>query len=240
MTKLYEALEQSSQKSIALKSKQVLQPVAPIISRTDDEKMANLYQNIQAALQGEGGKIVQFIGSRRGEGASTLIREFTKVVVQKLSKKVLLIDADQHNPRQPTSFGIKPECDWRMVIKENQPVHDALYQVENSNLYVSLLSTNTVPLAPAYDSPRVEKFFEQLRQEFDLILIDSPPGTTSADGLALTHKVDGVVVVVEAEKTRWEIAENIVNRMRKQGANILGVVVNKRRFPIPDFIYRRL
>jgi Mrp family chromosome partitioning ATPase len=86
----------------------------------------------------------------------------------------------------------------------------------------------------------IDIFWKKLRQRFDLILIDSPPATTSPDGLALSSKVDGIVLVVEAEKTRWPVAESTKNRILSSGGKILGIVLNKRRYHIPDFVYKRL
>ena len=72
------------------------------------------------------------------------------------------------------------------------------------------------------------------------ILVDSPPATTSTDGLAISSKVDGVVLVVEAEKTRWPVAETVRDRIKSSGGNILGIVLNKRRYYIPEWIYKKL
>jgi Mrp family chromosome partitioning ATPase len=73
-----------------------------------------------------------------------------------------------------------------------------------------------------------------------LILIDSPPATISSDGLAISKKVDGVVLVLEAENTRWPIVESVKSLIERNGGNLLGMVFNKRRYYIPDSIYRRL
>ena len=89
-------------------------------------------------------------------------------------------------------------------------------------------------------SPHLESLFGKLRQQFDFILIDSPPVTHSAVGLALVHKVDGVLLVVEAEKTRWSVARHVKNRLIIAQGNLLGVILNKRRYYIPSFIYKWL
>jgi Mrp family chromosome partitioning ATPase len=52
--------------------------------------------------------------------------------------------------------------------------------------------------------------------------------------------VDGVVLVVEAEKTRWQVVENLKEKIQNVGGNIIGVVFNKRRFYIPEALYKRL
>jgi Mrp family chromosome partitioning ATPase len=75
---------------------------------------------------------------------------------------------------------------------------------------------------------------------FDLILIDSAPAVKSPDSLALSRFADGVVLVLEAEKTRKPVAENLKNQIARSGGNLLGIVFNKHRHHIPDYIYKRL
>jgi Mrp family chromosome partitioning ATPase len=78
------------------------------------------------------------------------------------------------------------------------------------------------------------------RTRFDLVLIDSPPLETSSDGLAMVRKADGVVLVIEAEKTRWPVVQNLRDSVIQHGGNILGVVFNKRRYYVPGWVYKRL
>jgi Mrp family chromosome partitioning ATPase len=75
------------------------------------------------------------------------------------------------------------------------------------------------------------------RTRFDLILIDSPPLGISSDSLALVRKADGVILVIEAEKTRC-IVQNLRDSVISMG-NILGVVFNKQRYYVPGWIYKR-
>ena len=59
-------------------------------------------------------------------------------------------------------------------------------------------------------------------------------------GLAVSSQVDGVILVVEAERTRWPVAASVKESIERGGGRLLGVVFNKRRHYIPAFIYRRL
>ena len=52
--------------------------------------------------------------------------------------------------------------------------------------------------------------------------------------------MDGVVLVLEAEKTRWQVADKARESIENHGGKVLGVVLNKRRYYIPDFIYSRI
>jgi protein-tyrosine kinase len=70
------------------------------------------------------------------------------------------------------------------------------------------------------------------------VLFDSAPANSYMDSIALAGKVDGVVMVLQSEKTRWEVAQFIRERLESGNGNILGVILNKRRFYIPRWLYK--
>jgi Mrp family chromosome partitioning ATPase len=86
----------------------------------------------------------------------------------------------------------------------------------------------------------MDPFLGAIRQQFDLLVIDSTPITKSPDGLGIVPRTDGVILVVEAEKTKWTVVENTKQQIQNVGGNILGMVLNKRNYHIPNFIYRFL
>ncbi len=247
MAKIYEALENSRGKLKVLDKLPGVVPVrTPMFSppskftQSVTEEEIRLYQNLEALFPDPRKKVIQFIGSREGEGTSTVVREFARVSATKFGKSVLLLDADQHHPSQHLFFHIVPERGWQEVARENGPIEKALHQFGETRLFISPSSEYSASHPHIYDSLLIDLFWKKLRQRFDLILIDSPPATLSADGLAISSKADGIVLVVEAEKTRWPVVENVRDRIKSSGGNILGIVLNKRRFYIPDFIYKRL
>ena len=79
-----------------------------------------------------------------------------------------------------------------------------------------------------------------LRAAYDLILVDAPPATTSPQGLAVSRQVDGAVLVIAAEETRWPVAERVKQSIERSGGRVLGVVLNKRKYHIPRWMYQRL
>jgi Mrp family chromosome partitioning ATPase len=219
-------------------------PVPALVSKTLDLKMEKemigLYQSIETLLPEAGSKVIQFIGSREGEGTSTITREFAKVMAVKGGKAVLLMDADLLTPSHHFHFDVEPALSLEEVIRNGKSLQSALSQVGNTHLYLNLISRNMSSTLRILQSPRIKPFFDLLRKRYDLILIDSPPATVSPESLALSPRVDGVILVVEAETTRWMVAESVKEKIKKNGGNILGVVLNKRQYHIPDFIYKRL
>ncbi len=245
MAKIYEALENA--RIEVLKGSPKISPprrrVIPSFSRFPErvmERENGVYHALAATVPDATRKIIQFIGSREGEGTSTVVRQFARVSATKFGRMVLLLDADQHHPSQHLFFHIVHERGWQEVARENGPIEKALHQFGQTRLFISPSSEYSASHPHIYDSLLIDVFWKKLKQRFDLILIDSPPATTSTDGFAISSKVDGVVLVVEAEKTRWPVAEAVRDRIKKSGGNILGIVLNKRRFHIPEWIYKKL
>jgi capsular exopolysaccharide synthesis family protein len=185
-------------------------------------------------------RVLQFLGSRSGEGTSTVIREFARIAAERIGRSVLLMDADRYHGTQSRFYSVASQCSWIDVLQESGEVGRAVYRVNNSDLYVSPACNSSVPTPELFNSPRFEGFWANLKLKFDLILIDSPPLTVSPDALALASKVDGVVLVVEAEKTKWRTARYVREQIERVGGNILGIVFNKRRYYIPESIYKYL
>ncbi len=188
-----------------------------------EEEMICLRQRLDALLPDAAKQVVQFIASRPGEGTSTIAREFARVSAIRFGRRVLLLES-----------GLAP----RDVV-DNYTLDDLPSQVGRSNLYRAPLPAFSASRTSKDGGPRSDAFWNDLRQRYELVVVDAPPATASADGLALCGKADGVVLVVEAEGTRWPVAQSVKDAIVRSGGKVLGVVLNKRRFYIPSFIYRR-
>lgn len=244
MSKIYDALEHASK--VRITTEKAPEPVLPNVSlpvspskeaEVDmEQEMITLYQTITAALPDIDHRSVLFVGSKSNEGTSTMARQLAKAVSLRMEKTVLLIDLDRSRPDLHVYANLKPVTD----VESGDPIETALCQVEESSLYVMPLFQRTMVTPRTIDTAKGSVFWEPLKDRFDLIIVDSPPATMFPDGLAIASQVDGVILVVEAEKTRWQVALNVREKIEKHGGNILGIVFNKRRFYIPEFIYKYL
>lgn len=81
---------------------------------------------------------------------------------------------------------------------------------------------------------------DALRVNFDNILIDCGSLHDSADAAVLASRVDGVVVVVEAGRSRRDEILNAQRTIENAGGKFLGFVLNRRRYPVPEWLYKRL
>jgi protein-tyrosine kinase len=216
-------------------------PLVPSLHELNLEpEMTALYQSINSRLPDLSHKVIQFMSSRQGEGTSTIIRELAKVITTVMGRSVLLLDVDRRHANLRAFFDCEPPPELDEVVKGMLPIDKAICRVEDTSLFVSPLFQHSVLTPQKLGSEAADELWEQLRQRFEYVLIDSPPVTTSSDGLAIVRKVDGVIFVVEAEKTRWPVAVAAKEKVLSHGGNILGMVFNKRRYYIPEFIYKRM
>ena len=186
------------------------------------------------------GKSIQFIGSQAGEGTSTVVRDFAMVSAARLGKSVLLLDADPQNPSQHNFFHLQPKFGWEEILRNRRTFRKAICRIGDTSLYVYPTPLGSASLPKALFSPEIKEFWEEAKEKFDLVLIDSAPASASPDGIALSRFVDGVVLVLSADKTRKPVAESLKNQILQNGGNLLGMVFNNRRYHIPDWMYKRL
>jgi protein-tyrosine kinase len=204
-----------------------------------EKEMAALYQNIEAPVGQARKKIIQFIGSLPGEGTSTIARDFVRFLASRLGKKVLLLEGDPANPSGPFSGG------GRMVsleetVHRGEEVEEVFAHSKETSLSVGLVAREEGDLIRFLESEDRVQVWDRLKEHFDLVVIDSPPMSSSLAGLIFCRRADGVVLVLEADRTRGPVAEKAKEQIQKYGGNILGVIFNKRKFHIPKGIYKRL
>src|SRR5678816_4692928 len=85
-----------------------------------------------------------------------------------------------------------------------------------------------------------DTLWPELRERFDFIVVDSPPAIPTNEGIALAARADVVALVIEAERTRAALAREAQTRLSDAKANLVGVILNRRRHHIPRWLYRLL
>ena len=205
-----------------------------------ESELMVMAQNIAALLPSPDKNVIQFIGSRKGEGTSTLIREFALLSAQHSNKPVLLVEADLAQPSQYQAFGIEAKSPLDHVLREGKTLDGVVSQVEQSNLFLATLSSKVQSALTARTFFNPTDMWKVVRDQFSLILIDSSPASVTADSLALCETVDGIILVVEAEKTRSAVIKKVRDQILMQEGNLLGIVFTKRKLYIPEFFYKFL
>ncbi|NOQ87098.1 MAG: capsular biosynthesis protein, partial [Deltaproteobacteria bacterium] len=122
----------------------------------------------------------------------------------------------------------------------NKKLEEIVKETPISNLSVITGGIPHTSPSSIFESSSLDALIEQMKTRADWVLFDSPPINSYNDSRTLATKMDGVVMVVQAEKTRWEVAQSARQRMESDKVKILGVVLNKRQMHIPEWAYKML
>lgn len=197
-------------------------PRAPI-----SEAYRTLRTNIQFSTLDKPARTLLVTSPNPVEGKSVTAANLAIVMAQ-AGLKTVLIDADLRRPVQHKLFGASNQTGLTTLVLQEEPFLDgAVQDTEIENLEV--ITSGPIPPNPSelLGSRRMGLLLEKLKEKYDVILFDSPPTLAVTDASVLATRVDGVVVVADAGRTRRDIALRAKDNLLKVGANILGIVLNR-------------
>jgi len=212
----------------------------------------NLYSLLNPTLEPDKGLVIQFIGTNRGAGVSTIAREFALVASQYAAAPILLLDFDWasgnqlrffQQPVQVRQYGILQSVqdgmiDSTQLIRSSPPEISCQLQFSRlggSHLVIGQLNCRDPEAVHISNAP---SFWDTVRGSYAITVVDTVYPSRSYAGLTICGSMDAVVVVVEAEITRAHVVQDVCNKLHAQGAPIIGLILNKRRFYIPPRVYR--
>ena len=231
------------------RSSETVKPVFPVppasSSRNGHAEWASdeaqrLVQQIFLLQTQEPPHVVVFAGIDHGNGCSRISAAVAEALARNSRKQVCLVEANFRSPGLPELFGTTNHHGLADALLHEGPIRSFAKPLGHDMLW--LLSSGAL----ATDSPnllssdRLKTRLAELRAEFDFVIIDAPPLTRYADAIALGQASDGLVLILEADSTRKKAAQMAAANLRSSNVEILGAVLNKRTYPIPEKIYSRL
>ena len=183
---------------------------------------------IQFAQAGKELKTIAITSCTPNEGKSTTIANLAIVLTQ-AGKSVLLIDCDMRNPTVHKNFNLSNKVGLSSCISMGTAVADAVQETGIEGL--DALTAGVIPPNPSelLGSERMKNILQRAKEEYDYVLIDTPPVLPVTDSLVLGRMVDGLILVIDSGEIKVEMAREVKNQLVHAGANILGVVLNKVR-----------
>lgn len=247
MGKTYEALEWAEKEYQVNRQETVREPLpaerATPPRRASTGSAMERYQDLKANLLSRypNGyiKSILFAGSARGEGTSTTAVNFATTLARDSQLKVVLIDVNLRTPSLHKVFKTDPLRGLTDLVIAGRGTPTPL-RVGPGNLYLIPCGRHHSQPMTLLESDGFDKFLKAIRDDYDYVVLDAPPVHAFAEHRILCSKVDGVVLVIESGKTHRQAALSAKKRLEEAGGKLLGVVLNKRKYYIPEFIYRWL
>ncbi|MBX7256422.1 MAG: hypothetical protein K1Y02_08675 [Candidatus Hydrogenedentes bacterium] len=212
----------------------------PSAPKKFEERILGLYRRIEAMLDGDGARIVSLVSMTSVKESFTYTFELARLAAKQFRLRVLVLCTHGSGASQHLLNGAPLQRGWEQAAFEDKPLAETVHKIEEPPIHISQLNASIVSLPTLVASPKFEPFITRMRKQYDIILIDSRPFTDGMDAALLSPVADGTILIVDAGSSRWQVVRNAVDQVVSQRGTLLGVVLNKRKHYIPNFIYRRL
>jgi succinoglycan biosynthesis transport protein ExoP len=201
------------------------------------ESYSVLRTNLQFAAVGQPLRSLLITSSVPGEGKSLTAANLSIALAQS-SQRVILVDGDLRRPRLHKLFHLgNAHGVTTALLQDPFDLESLLQETEVPGLRV--LAAGPVPPNPAQllSSGRMRELVAELQAATDILIVDSPPATAFADAALLSTQVSGVLLVIDAGRTRRDIALKALDALKHVSAPILGALLNRIPRSAADYYY---
>lgn len=185
-----------------------------------------LRTNVNFALADtEGSKVVMVTSALQGEGKSITALNLA-IALGQTDEKVILIDCDLRRPRMARLLNLNAPSGLSNLLMDFGQLDVAVINSEEHG--IDLILAGDIPPNPAelLSSGRMQKLLDLLREQYDYVIIDSPPVDMVVDAVALSSLCDGVLFVVRANQSERGAVIHGMDQLEYAGANVIGFVFN--------------
>lgn len=160
------------------------------------------------------------------EGKSTTSYALARGFAQ-IGRRVALIDADMRKPAQHHNLGVVNKAGLANLLARQMTLSQVIQQTNTPNL--DFVPAGPVPVNPAQliAGAELHTLIEQLKSDYDVVVIDAPPVLGLADAPTLSSHVDATLFVLQANRTRGRQARTALGRLGAARAHIVGVLLTK-------------
>ncbi|MBK5511464.1 MULTISPECIES: CpsD/CapB family tyrosine-protein kinase [unclassified Pseudomonas] len=198
--------------------------------------------NLTSTVLDQDLRILFLTAANPGAGTTTSALALASQLAQMSSGLVLLVDASQSATNLTTQLNLQKERGFRDLLfnADNPPLlQDCVVQVSSLPFHV-LPNGRHIRGNERLTAECLRPLLDQLGSRYRFVVVDGDAVYSAADTLVISTQVDGVIIVVRSEDTRWEVAQAAVQRLTQAGAKLVGSVFNRRKYYMPKWLYKNL
>ena len=191
----------------------------------DAEAYRILRTNIEFNRKNPEDNAITVVSGGAGEGKSTTLVNLAYICAQG-GYTTLMIDADLRRPRLHTFFDINNSVGLTNYLTTELMLEDVILQTPVDNLYFMPSGILPADAAGILNSRRMSELIQDVKQRFDLVLVDSPPILGVSDASVLASEVDLTMIVVQHRKLPRNMLLRVKQAVENVGGHVIGVVLN--------------
>lgn len=194
------------------------------------EQFRTIRTNIKFSMPDEPLKTILITSSTPGEGKSTNAANLGVVFAQE-DKRVLIIDADMRKPTLHHTFKTFNKVGLSNILARRSALHDAVQ--ETFIVGLDVITSGPIPPNPAelLSSQGLEALLQHVKNDYDIIILDSPPLLSVTDAQILANKCDGTILILNTGRVDKRSAQKAKALLAASHTKILGVVLNNYKTP---------
>jgi len=193
---------------------------------------------------------IAFTSCTKGEGVTTVSINFSSTLTRHNDGKILLVDANYEEPAVHQHLEVNRSPGLSEILLDGVDYASAVQTTAAPNLSVVTAGKKSTRISHMFETEEFYNFLQYAKHAFDFIVFDTPPMcecsgkycvcSTTNVASKLGRQIDGVCLVIESEQVRYQVVKQAQEQLSYSKVNILGVVLNKRKFHVPKWIYDTL
>ncbi len=170
-------------------------------------------------------KLIQVTSPLPSDGKTTTAGNLAVSIAQ-TGKRVLLVDADLRRPQMSDNFDLGDHLGFTNILNGDCEISEGISETKIDNLHV--MPSGPIPGNPAeaLTLPETGELFQWLREEYDYVIVDTPPLLVVTDASIIANLMDGVVLTMKIRRKSKSSAKEAVSILKAIQAKVIGIVVN--------------
>ena len=190
---------------------------------------AEAYRSVRTAIcfsaLGSSHRVIQVSSPAAGDGKSTLALNLS-ISLAMSGKRTILIESDFRRPKVHKLTGVDNKRGVVDVLRGESEVADAVKSTSVDSFFVMPCGSRPKDPAELLSRPEYEQLLEVLRQQYDYVIIDTPPVLAVTDPTSVAPRVDGVLIAMRLSRHTRDLGRRTLEQLRDVGATVSGIVIN--------------
>ena len=206
----------------------------------NEVEMSKLLGAIVHACEGISCPVVHVTSAYAGEGAGALAFDLALTAAGQAGKRTLFLNMNTAPQANYAALAERAAVPVEAFFQAPQPQQSPVVGLRDVPLFYANFCKNPASVAASIQVDTMRELIAGLRSSFDMIVLASEAGVNTGVPSLLGNLVDGTLMVIEAERVRAPVLDELKQKVEINGGRWLGAVLNRRRFYIPQWVYRFL
>lgn len=195
---------------------------------------------IEAQLGAKRKRVLVFTSALHEEGVTTLAASYARLLALHGGERVLLLELNARRPSLAARLALAGREGVTHYFSQQMPIASLTQPAPRGGFDVIHIGEPNPTKIQVNLERALPRILEEAQRTHDTVIVDAPPVVICPETPPITRHADGVVMVVLTGRTKREIVQRSINLVRQFEGRVLGVALNRKRYYIPEFLYRRL